>query len=317
MELRQFYRSIRPIALIVCLFYLVSITVCAQIIREPAYAGRYYPGDVDSLRILISNYIQSQERLSDVNHIKVLIVPHYPPGWNLTASGFKQIEGTNPETIVLISNYHSGAAGDRSFDGIAIDSSDYWRTPISDIPLNRNLANYLVDSDEKIIYKPSIFREDWTIELLLPFLQTVVNDNYKILPILFGNNLLIGGEINDNYKILSNILSQHLKPSDIVIISNDMAHNFKGNYNCEESDRKLLSIIESGNCNALIEFQNHYLNLEEMHGNVISCGIDGIKTGLDYFKETGGGQIRAIDYGHSDIDGYFVGYASIIMFQSK
>jgi hypothetical protein len=54
-----------------------------------------------------------------------------------------------------------------------------------------------------------------------------------------------------------------------------------------------------------------------MHGNVISCGIDGIKTGLDYFKEIGGGKIRTIGYGKSDIDGYFVGYASIIMFQSK
>ena len=300
-----------------CLFHFVSATVCAQIIREPAYAGRYYPNDADSLRILISNYIQSQERLSDVSHVKVLVVPHYSPGWNLTASGIKQIEDTNPQTIVLISNYHFGVVGDGSFDGIAIDSSDLWRTPISDIPLDRVLADYLVDSDKKIIYESSIFKEDWTIELLLPFLQTVLNNNYKILPILFGNNMLIGGEINDNYKILSNVLNRQLKSSDIVIISNDMAHNFKGNYNCEESDRKLIRIIESGNCSALIEFQNHYLNLDEMHGNVISCGIDGIKTGLDYFKETGGGNIRTIGYGNSEIDGYFVGYGSIIMYQPK
>ena len=307
----------RQIVLLVFLFHFVSLTVNSQVFREPTYAGQSYPNNADSLSILISNYIRNQERFSDVNDIKVLIVPHYPPAWNLTASGFKQIEGTNPKTVVLISNYHSGAEGDKPFDGIAIDSSDWWRTPFSDIPLNRELADHLVNSDEKIIYNSSIFKEDWTIELLLPFLQTVINNNYKILPILFGNNPLIGGEINDDYKILSKNLKQYLKSSDIVIISNDMAHNFKGNYNSEESDQQLLRIIESGNCNALYQFQNHYLNLEEMHGNVISCGIDGIKTGLDYFKETGGGEIRIIDYGNSDIDGDFVGYASIIMYHSK
>jgi AmmeMemoRadiSam system protein B len=152
---------------------------------------------------------------------------------------------------------------------------------------------------------------------LLPFLQSALNNSFEILPVLFGNDLRIGGEINDNYRILAEKLSRYLGPAYIIVISNDMAHDFKGNYCSEASDQQILKIIEDGNYEALDAMQKQYLDRAEMHGNVISCGIDGIKTGLAYFEKIGGGCIKTLGYGNTDKDGFFVGYGTMVMVKTK
>jgi AmmeMemoRadiSam system protein B len=209
------------------LLLCVSLTTFSQVVREPHLAGISYPDNADSLCFLISGYLKNHKLVSETNDVKVLIVPHYPPAWDLTAYGFKQIEGCRPHTVVLISNYHYDTLMSKPFDGIAIDSADFWRTPFSTIPVNRKLADKLVRSNEKIIFRSSIFGNDWTLEPLLPFLQTVLNKSFEILPILFGNDLRIGGEINDNYRILGEKLKRHLRPADLTYIMNEMLQENK------------------------------------------------------------------------------------------
>jgi AmmeMemoRadiSam system protein B len=296
------------------LFMLISF-VCysyAQLVKDPCYAGTSYPNDSDSLDLLITNYLNNQNHILRDSQIKVLIVPHYPPAWELTALGFKQISGYTPNTVVLICNFHG-----IPFDGVAIDNSDFWRTPFGEIPVNRELAKRLVSSSDKIIFNSSVFKEDWTIELLLPFLQKVLQNDFNILPILFGDDLKIGSELSNNFTIVSNLLTKNLNSNDLVIISNDMAHDFTGDFISEETDKRLLPIIEGGDVEELIEFQKDYNKNKKLHSNVISCGIDGIKAGLEYFNNIGGGEIKTLDYGNTDIDGYYVGFATILMCQSR
>jgi len=300
--------------LILSLFF-IQFFVCdsySQLVRNAYYAGKSYPNDADSLNFLISDYLSNQDLIVKDCEIKVLILPHYPPAWELTALGFKQISGYTPNTVVLICNYHG-----KPFKGVAIDDSDFWRTPLGDIPVNRELANKLVSASNNIIFNSSVFKEDWTIELILPFLQNVLLNDYEILPILFGDGLKIGAELSDNFKILSNLLTKNLNIKDLLIISNDLAHDFSGDFVSEETDKRQLHIIEGGDVDKLIEFQKEYNKNKKLHGNVISCGIDGIKTGLDYFNNIGGGEVKTIDYGNTDIDGYYVGFATIVMSQGE
>jgi len=284
----------------------------SQLVRNPYYAGNYYPNNADSLNLLISDYIRNQDFIAKEGKIKVLIVPHYPQAWELTALGLKQISGYTPKTVVLLCNYHG-----MPFNGVAVDSSDFWRTPLGDIPVNRELANKLVSTNKNIVFNSSVFKEDWTIELVLPFLQNVLINDYEILPILFGDGLKTGAELSSNYRIVSDFFSENLNSYDLLIISNDMAHDFTGDFIFKATDNKQIQIIEGGDVDELIKFQKDYNMNEKLHGNVISCGIDGIKTGLDYFKNIGGGEIRTLDYGNTDIDGYYVGFATIIMSQNK
>lgn len=300
-------------SIILSLFLILSFIgeSYSQLVRNAYFAGKSYPNDADSLNLLISDYLSNQDLIAKDCEIKVLILPHYPPAWELTALGFKQISGYTPNTVVLMCNYHG-----EPFNGIAIDDSDFWRTPLGDIPVNRELANKLVSASKNIIFDSSIFKEDWTIELILPFLQNVLLNDYEILPILFGDGLKVGAEISDNFRILSNLLTENLNLNDLLIISNDMAHDFSGSFISEETDERQLHIIDGSDVDKLIEFQKEYNESKKLHGNVISCGIDGIKTGLDYFNNIGGGEINTIDYGNTDIDGYYVGFATIIMSQT-
>jgi AmmeMemoRadiSam system protein B len=129
--------------------------------------------------------------------------------------------------------------------------------------------------------------------------------------------LKIGSELSNNFTIVSNLLTKNLNSNDLVIISNDMAHDFTGDFISEETDKRLLPIIEGGDVEELIEFQKDYNKNKKLHSNVISCGIDGIKAGLEYFNNIGGGEIKTLDYGNTDIDGYYVGFATILMCQSR
>ena len=127
----------------------------SQLVRNAYFAGESYPNDTDSLNLLISDYLRNQDFIINDSEIKVLIVPHYPPAWELTALGFKQITGYTPNTVVLLCNYHG-----EPFKGVAIDNSDFWRTPIGDIPVNTELAKKLVSANKNIIFNSSVFKED-------------------------------------------------------------------------------------------------------------------------------------------------------------
>jgi len=166
----------------------------SQEIRKPAVAGAFYPGNKTILKSQINEFLDNVEKSDIEGRILAVIVPHagYVYSGQVAAYSFKELQGRKVNSVVIICNAHSA-----HFPGIAIDGSDMWQTPLGLVELDKELAHKLVTGDEIIKYNNKAHRDDHTLEVQLPFLQTLLKGDFKITPILFGNTE------SDSYKRLA------------------------------------------------------------------------------------------------------------------
>ncbi|MEE8317589.1 MAG: AmmeMemoRadiSam system protein B [Candidatus Omnitrophota bacterium] len=157
----------------------------SQEVRRPAVAGAFYPIDRQRLEEKIRGFLDSTEKINIDGRIIAIVVPHagYDYSGGVAAYSYKQLEGRMINTAVIICNSHTGYVS-----GIAIDTTDAWQTPLGLVNIDNDLADRLVNAHEEIKYNRELHKRDHTIEVQLPFLQTVLKGDFKIVTILFGNN---------------------------------------------------------------------------------------------------------------------------------
>lgn len=243
-------------------------------IREPAVAGQFYPADVDGLTFKIEKYLSSVPEQKFSGIVKAVIVPHagYDFSAPVAAYSYKQLQGKNVGTVVIICNSHTSY-----FNGLAVDDSDAWQTPLGLVPVDKELAEQLVKADSTISYNSQAHLADHTLEIQLPFLQTVLSGEFKIMPILFGNS------DDDSYKKLAQALAENLDQDDIIIISTDMSH-YPGYKDANRIDRATLGEIKTLTVERLEEHIKQ-IESENVPGeDTVLCGRDGVKTVMELAK---------------------------------
>jgi MEMO1 family protein len=241
-------------------------------IREPFVAGAFYKASPDGLKADIYNYLASANigEISLKGEIKALVVPHagYDFSAPVAAYAYKAIEGKSYGTVVLISNSHSAY-----FQGIAVDDSDIWRTPLGEVEVDRKAAEKLKDYDKSITINGEPHTGDHVLEVQVPFLQSVLKKGFKILPILFGNTDA------SSFKKLAQALLDTLDENSLVIISSDMSH-YPSYENANNIDNKTIGFIEA------MDIYGLHKHIDETQNSVpneqtLLCGIDGVKTVME------------------------------------
>jgi len=118
-------------------------------IRQPAVAGQFYTADASQLRLEIEKYLAKAKIEKIKANIKAIMVPHagYIYSAPVAAYSFKQLQDKEIKTAVIICNSHT-----TYFNGVAIDDSDAWQTPLGLVAIDKNLADKLVESEEAIKY---------------------------------------------------------------------------------------------------------------------------------------------------------------------
>lgn len=184
-----------------------------SVVRPPAVAGTFYPQDAGQLAAMVDSFLEAADG-TDGEPV-ALIVPHAGyiySGW-VAAYAFKQLEGTKYDTIVIIGPSHYAA-----FEEISVYAEGAFQTPLGYVPIDEEVANALIDADEKIVFQPSVHGPEHSIEVQLPFVQRIYED-FKIVPII------IGQPTEENVEILAEALVQVLGDRKALIIaSSDMSH---------------------------------------------------------------------------------------------
>jgi len=160
-----------------------SNNIDEELIREPAAAGSFYPGAKQELENAIDEYLKGVRLPSVGKYARGLIVPHAGyqfSGW-VAAYGYKTLHGQEIDTVILIGNSHK-----EYFNGVSVFPEGYYRTPLGDVEIDKELAKKIIDSHEKIFFKASAHLQEHSLEVQLPFLQKVLSD-FKIVPIIIGN----------------------------------------------------------------------------------------------------------------------------------
>ncbi len=293
-----------------------------QNIRQPAVAGQFYPAEANELKFEIEQYLaQVKDEKIDAN-IKAIIVPHagYVYSAPVAACSFKQLQDRKINTAVIICNSHT-----TYFTGIAIDDNDAWQTPLGLVEVDKELANKLVESDKAIKFNSQVHGPDHTLEVQLPFLQTVISGDppsqelrrasFKIVPILFGNTH------DESYKKLAKALADNLGADDIVVISTDMSH-YPSYEDANKVDKKTLEMVKTADISKLEE---HIAQVESQNiqgEQTVLCGIDGVKTAIEMYNLLDWDRIEILEYANSgDVaigdKGGVVGYGAVVFVQSQ
>ena len=296
---------------IIFIFLLIFLAACGknkqeneimesvyQNIRQPAVAGQFYPAEANNLKAEIEQYLQSitspqpppSQGVGDKDTIiKAIMVPHagYDFSAPVAAYSYKQLQGKTINTAVIICNSHSSY-----FSGIAINESDAWQTPLGLVAVDKVLAEKLVNADDVIKFNSKVHQDDHTLEVQLPFLQTVLTGEFKIVPILFGNT------DDESYKKLAQALFDNLGANDLVIISTDMSH-YPSYEDANRVDSKTLDMIQSADVAKLVEHIKEIESQNIANEQTVLCGIDGVKTVMELYKLANWDKIEILKYANS------------------
>jgi len=240
-----------------------------QKIRPMAYAGQFYSAERRELRSMVANYLDKVKPENAYNNIKILIVPHagYDYSAQVAAQAYQQVSNQEIKRVYLIGNSHR-----HYFSGIATDDSQAWETPLGLVRVDENMVKELVQTNNLIKLDPTVQLDDHILEVQLPFLQVILGNDFKIVPLLFGNTS------EQDYRVLGEILSQQLVPGDLVIISSDMSH-YPPRELGQEIDQKTLDLIVQLDLDGLIKHSREALDIDQGEETIL-CSLEAVKTAL-------------------------------------
>lgn len=180
-------------------------------IRPAAVAGSFYPANPGDLKVLLDQLLADAN--TDERCPKAIIAPHagYVYSGPIAASAYARLFNREQpiKKVVLMGPSHRVA-----FKGIAVSSSDFYRTPLGDIPVD-------TDAIQKIINLPSVgyldeaHSEEHSLEVQLPFLQTILPE-FELIPFVVGDASAIE---------VSQVLAQLWGGEEtLIVISSDLSH---------------------------------------------------------------------------------------------
>ncbi|MCD4669712.1 MAG: AmmeMemoRadiSam system protein B [Actinomycetia bacterium] len=186
-----------------------------SIIRKSTVAGSFYPADPEALAGQINGFLEKVEP-QDISNIKAIISPHagYIYSGQVAAYSYKQLSGSDYDSIIVIAPSHR-----EYFDFISVYHGDGYETPLGTVMIDSKRARDLADSSPAIERSHSGHGQEHSLEVQLPFLQIVLGNKIKIVPVV------IGDQSRENIMELGNTIGRLFSDDNILIVaSTDLSH---------------------------------------------------------------------------------------------
>ena len=274
-------------------------------IRKPAVSGTFYPGSPEELKEKIENLLNKVEKEELKGELIGLIVPHaaYDYSGEIAVYAYKQLEGKNFDTVILIgeSHYHR-------FPGASIGNYQSYYTPLGEVDVDNDLAINIIKYEETIKFYPQVHQGEHSLEVQLPFLQTLLRD-FKIVPIILGER---SSKLSS--KIVKAILQESKKRDKkiLFIASTDLSH-FYPYQTALQLDNLTIEAIEK------LDSDSFYQGLS--YGNYYLCGGAAVGTLLKIAENLEADKIKLLKYANSgDVTwdkSRVVGYAAFIIYKNE
>ena len=183
-------RSFIPI-MIIPLFILISGGYISQTageapkgkdVRRSVLAGTWYPGSRDVLTKVIDGYLSKAKVKPPGGELKAVIVPHagYRYSGQVAAYAYQLIKSTDFKRVIMIGPSHR-----LGFRGVSVNLQSGYETPLGIVPVDQALARKIINTSPQIVWVPQAHAREHSLEIQLPFLQTVLRD-FRIISILMG-----------------------------------------------------------------------------------------------------------------------------------
>ncbi|HNB41248.1 MAG TPA: AmmeMemoRadiSam system protein B [Anaerolineales bacterium] len=265
-------------------------------LRPSPIAGTWYPKDPEILANSIDAYLKEVQLLTLEGQVLGVIAPHAGHRYSgaVAAHAFATLRGLTPDLVVVISPFHN-------FDPHPLLTTKHqaYATPLGNIEVDQHTLNEL-RSHLQIPITPIAKDKEHSLEIELPFLQRVLKNDFKLLPIM------VRAQEETVAKQLGEALAKTIQNRNAILVaSTDLSH-FYDQQTAQKLDQEMLNRFTTLNPTTIFE--------AEQTGKGFACGHAAVATVQWVAKELGANNVQILKYATSgDITGDFqsvVGYGA-------
>jgi AmmeMemoRadiSam system protein B len=268
----------------------------AAIIRHPAVAGRFYPGDRDTLQQDVDKYLSSQTAPTPALGC---VAPHAGYIYSGPVAGAVYAQLQIPQRIIILCPNHTGKGRP-----LAILSNGAWETPLGQVPIDTPLADAMKKEFSMLTEDADAHRTEHAIEVELPFLQ-VLRPDFTFVPIALGTGQF---EILEKLGAAIANVVQGQADKILIIASSDMNH-YENDTVTRIKDHKAIERILALDPRGLFDVV--------MREDISMCGFGPAVAMLTATKRLGATSAELVKYATSgDVSGdreMVVGYAGVVV----
>ncbi len=282
--------------------------------RPSAVAGSFYSADKKELSEQIEKLL-SDIKETEHQSINAIIVPHagYVYSAPTAAKAYKTLHKKYKNIFLIGSSHHV------NINGASIYTLGNYKTPLGEVQVNQTITSQLIQDSKLFTYHPSAHTKEHTLEVQLPFLQTIYGEDLNIVPIIIATH-----DTKTIFEI-SKVLKPYFTEENLFVISTDLSH-FPSYDDANIVDMKTLNAIVTNDTNTFINTlaTNEQSSLANLQTS--ACGwasvlmLMNLTQDLDYKYEileyinsgdtTYGDKQRVVGYGaikiYKEAQGYFL-----------
>ncbi len=255
-------------------------------IRPPAVAGQFYPSDPDKLEQAIRQFIRESDAIPMKNPIAIL-VPHagYIYSGQISADAFRQVKDGDYDVFIILGVNHTTGG----FRGVSLAGYESYRTPLGDVPVDRNLTKALVDQCGDCVQNLEVHSREHSIEVQVPFIQ-VLFPHAKIVPVIIHPP---DPELCNRFgRTLAGVLKNK---KALIVISSDLSH-YPAYEDAVAADRKTISTIAGRDTDKIASLMR---DLDAPNLGTRACGEAAILAGTTAARILGASRSVVAGYSNS------------------
>ncbi len=274
----------------------------AEKIRESVIAGSWYTADPKLLKKELVMYLDRARPAPLEGELSGIVVPHagYLYSGGVAAWSYKLLLDNRFDRVLILAPSHHA-----SFPAASIYSLGGYRTPLGIVALDRELIDELYTYKGLIGYVPHADSMEHSLEIQLPFLQTVL-PAFSLTPVVMGNQ-----DYDFCLRLAQAIAEVCSRKRVLIVASSDLSH-----YHPYE-EAKLLDKVCLDRIDAL---DPEGLSAEVEHRRTQACGAGALITVMLAARLLGANRGRVLKYANSgDVSGDMsgvVGYAAAAIYRS-
>ena len=266
-------------------------------IRYPAVASQFYPGDKATLQRTLQAILP--ESPSPKKKALAVVSPHAGYIYSGSVAGQTFARVAIPQTCIILGPNHHGRGAEA-----ALATAGIWRMPMGDVAVNEKVAQRILANSKVIREDASAHEREHSLEVQVPFLQ-YLQPELAIVPIC------LAALSYDDCKEIGSALARTVSEFEekiLLVASTDMSH-YESRQAASRKDKmaidRILDLDPEGLYNTVF-------------GNRISmCGIIPTTIALIAALKLGGHQADLVRYTDSgEVSGdtdQVVGYAGFIL----
>lgn len=270
------------------------------VLRHPAVAGRFYPGDPDDLRMEAQGYLSQASSVKQVP-LRALgcIAPHagYMYSGHVAGAVFARLEV--PQRCIVLCPNHTGMGR-----ALAVMSEGGWQTPLGDVAIDSDLAAALKARFPALQEDAAAHRAEHAAEVELPFLL-LRQPELRFVPIALGTGQF--ETLEQLGMALADVIAAQKDPV-LIVASSDMNH-YESDVVTRAKDHRAIERILTLDPRGLFDVVTQQ--------DISMCGYGPVVVMLTAARGLGAKSAELVKYATSgDISGdrdMVVGYAGVVV----